>query len=94
MNLICYTEAMSPEAQQSMDEAAEAMAKSKALRRDVSEAIDHTQRMQTAAHAAVNEGLTRKLAQTVTMTVSIHDTSECIHLIQINIVCVCSNICK
>lgn len=54
-----------------MDAAKEAMAKSKVIRREIAEATDHTHRMQVAAHAAVNEGLTRKLAQTVTLTVSI-----------------------
>ena len=54
-----------------MDAAKEAMARSKVIRREITEAIDHTHRMQVAAHAAVNEGLTRKLAQTVTLTVSI-----------------------
>ena len=67
---ILFAESLSPEVQQSMDAAMEAMAKSKAIRKEVIEVIDHTQRMQTAAHSAVNEGLVRKLAQTVTLTVS------------------------
>ena len=67
---ILFAESLSPEVQQSMDAAMEAMAKSKAIRKEVIEVIDHTQRMQAAAHSAVNEGLVRKLAQTVTLTVS------------------------
>ena len=69
---ILSAEALSPEAQQSMDAAMEAMAKSKTIRKEIIEVIDHTQRMQVAAHSAVNEGLVRKLAQTVTLTVSIY----------------------
>ena len=53
-----------------MDAAMESMAKSKVIRKEVMEAIDHTHRMQMAAHSAVNEGLVRKLAQTVTLSVS------------------------
>ena len=53
-----------------MEEARSAIARSKAIRREIAEAIDHTHRMQVAAHSAVNEGLTRKLAQTVTLSVS------------------------
>ena len=52
-----------------MEAAMEAMAKSKAIRKEIVEVIDHTHRMQIAAHSAVNEGLVRKLAQTVTLTV-------------------------
>ena len=48
----------------------ESILKSRALRKEVASIIDHTDRMQQAAHASVNEGLTRKIAQTVTLTVS------------------------
>ena len=50
--------------------AKEAISNSQSIRREVADAIDHTERLQRAAHSSVNEGLTRKLAQTVTMTVS------------------------
>ena len=52
------------------------MSKSKSLRKEINDAVDHTQRMQMAAHSAVNEGLTRKLAQTVTLSVSRATTHE------------------
>ena len=68
-SLFSWTDALSPESQQSMEAAMEAMAKSKAIRKEIVEVIDHTHRMQIAAHSAVNEGLVRKLAQTVTLTV-------------------------
>lgn len=64
-------EALNPEAQQSMLLAREAISQSQTIRREVADAVDHTDRLQKAAHSSVNEGLTRKLAQTVTMTVSI-----------------------
>lgn len=50
--------------------ASEAVSKSKMIRDELYSAISHTWQMQKAAHASVNEGLTRKLAQTVTLTVS------------------------
>ena len=68
-SLFSWVDALSPESQQSIDAAMEAMAKSKAIRKEVVEVIDHTHRMQIAAHSAVNEGMVRKLAQTVTLTV-------------------------
>ena len=51
--------------------AREAISQSQTIRREVADAVDHTERLQKAAHSSVNEGLTRKLAQTVTMAVSI-----------------------
>ena len=51
--------------------AADAISTSQSIRKEVNNAIDHTDRLQKAAHSSVNEGLTRKLAQTVTMSVSV-----------------------
>ena len=53
-----------------MSAAAEAISQSRLLRQEAASAIDHTHRMQEAAHEAVNETLIRKIAQTVTLTVS------------------------
>ena len=60
---------LSPEALQAMVRASEATSNSRLIRQQLYSAIDHTQRKQEAAHSSVNEGLTRKLAQTVTLTV-------------------------
>ena len=53
-----------------MKMAADDISTSQSIRKEVINAIDHTDRLQKAAHSSVNEGLTRKLAQTVTMSVS------------------------
>lgn len=76
-NQCAFSEGLSPEAQQSIDAAKDAMAKSKSIRKEIAEAVDHTHRMQVAAHSAVNEGLTRKLAQTVTLSVSHWNYCSC-----------------
>lgn len=62
--------ALSPEALQSMTLARDTISQSQTIRKEVADAIDHTERLQRAAHSSVNEGITRKLAQTVIMTVS------------------------
>ena len=53
-----------------MTQASEAIGISREIRQQLHTVIDHTQRMQDAAHSSVNEGITRKLAQTVTLSVS------------------------
>ena len=67
-------DSLSPEALQAMTLASEAATNSRVIRQELYNAIDHTQRLQQVAHASVNEGLTRKLAQTVTLTVSCQQT--------------------
>lgn len=72
---ICYVfagpnDALSPEALQAMMLGSEAISKSRVIRQELYTAIGRTKFSQQAAHASVNEGLTRKLAQTVTLTVS------------------------
>lgn len=59
---------MTPDALQSMTLASDARGKSQGIRQELHKAIEQTQRLQQASHDTVNEGLTRKLAQTVTLT--------------------------
>lgn len=51
--------------------ASEAILRSKEMRREVASAVDHAQRLQQAAHESVNENLIKKIAQTITVTVSV-----------------------
>ena len=76
-------DALSPEALQAMMLGSEAVSKSRVIRQELYTAIDRTKFSQQAAHASVNEGLTRKLAQTVTFTVSAKKKSTCSQLVQI-----------
>lgn len=50
--------------------ASEVILRSREVRREAANAIDHTQRLQEAAHESVNEHIIKKIAQTVTLTVS------------------------
>ena len=68
-------DALSPEALQAMMLGSDAVSKSRVIRQELYTAIDHTRYSQQAAHASVDEGLTRKLAQTVTLTVSVESTN-------------------
>ena len=63
-------EAISVEAMQAMTLAGEVILRSREIRREAANAIDHTQRLQEAAHEAVNENVIKKIAQTVTLMVS------------------------
>ena len=51
--------------------ASEAVSRSRVIRQEAASVIDHTHRMQQAAHDAVNEMLVRKIAQTITLTVRV-----------------------
>lgn len=49
--------------------ASEVILKSHDVRREAMSAMDHTQRLQQAAHESVNESLIKRIAQTVTLAV-------------------------
>ena len=58
-----------PEAAAAMEQAREARQRSMALRREIKDAIDNTKRLRDTAHTAVNSGLNKKVAETVTLKV-------------------------
>ena len=59
-----------PECARVISAATEARERSVNLRKEVAEAIEQTVKLQQAAHHSVNDGLTQKVAETVTMRVS------------------------
>ena len=59
----------SPESRNSVLLASEAIVRSREIRRELRAAIDNKRTQQLSAHSTVNEGLTRKIAETVTLTV-------------------------
>lgn len=50
-------------------DAEEARARSAYLRRELKDAIDRTEKLQKAAHKSVNDGITQKVAETITLKV-------------------------
>ncbi|XP_064616215.1 tektin-like protein 1 [Liolophura sinensis] len=72
-----------PECEHSLADAKEARARSAYLRREVHEIIDKTEKLQKAAHKSVNDGLTQKLAETVTLKqhlgVSLGENRHAVH---------------
>jgi len=56
-----------PECANAVKTAVEARERSVTLRKEVAEAIGHTVKLQKAAHKAVNDGMTQKIGETVTM---------------------------
>lgn len=54
-----------------MEQAWDAISQSQQVRRELYSAIEQSHCSQQEAHHMVNEGLTRKLAETVTLTVSV-----------------------
>ncbi|OWF39564.1 coiled-coil domain-containing protein 105-like [Mizuhopecten yessoensis] len=56
-----------PEADQSLLDAEEARSRSGYLRRELKEAIERTEKLKEAAHKSVNDGITQKLSETITL---------------------------
>lgn len=72
-----------PEASSAIDQAREARHRSMGLRREIREAIENTERLQETAHKAVNSGMNKKVAETVTLrqhlTVAAGENRHAIH---------------
>lgn len=56
-----------PEVDQSLADAHDARARSAYLRKELKESIERTEKLQKAAHKSVNDGMTQKLSETVTL---------------------------
>lgn len=63
-------EPLTPAAVEAMSAAEDACSTSSEMRKEAWSTVDHSGRVQQAVHRAVNQGLTQKLAQTVTLAVS------------------------
>ena len=61
--------AYTPECDITLCDAADARARCAFLRRETSNLIEATENLQRAAHMSVNDGITKKIAETVTMKV-------------------------
>ncbi|XP_072015150.1 tektin-like protein 1 [Amphiura filiformis] len=72
-----------PEAAAAMEQAREARQRSVALRKEIKDAIENTRKLRDTAHAAVNGGMNRKVAETVTLqqhlTVASGENRHAIH---------------
>lgn len=56
-----------PEVDQALADAQDARARSAYLRKELKEAIEKTEKLQKAAHKSVNDGMTQKLSETITL---------------------------
>lgn len=59
--------AYTPETDQALADAQDARARSAYLRKELKEAIERTDKLTRAAHKSVNDGMTQKLSETVTL---------------------------
>ena len=59
-----------PEVDQALADAQDARARSAYLRKELKEAIEKTEKLQKAAHKSVNDGMTQKLSETITLKVN------------------------
>ena len=59
-----------PEVDQALADAQDARARSAYLRKELREAIERTEKLQKAAHKSVNDGMTQKLSETITLKVT------------------------
>lgn len=58
-----------PEVDQALADAHDARARSAYLRKELKESVERTEKLQKAAHKSVNDGLTQKLSETITLKV-------------------------
>lgn len=56
-----------PEVDQALADAHDARARSAYLRKELKESVERTEKLQKAAHKSVNDGLTQKLSETITL---------------------------
>ncbi|XP_071802475.1 tektin-like protein 1 [Asterias amurensis] len=72
-----------PEANAAIDQAREARNRSVRLRREIKDAIENTERLVETAHKAVNSGMNKKVAETITLrqhlTVAAGENRHAIH---------------
>lgn len=64
-------DALSAESIHCMSVASDAVLMSREIRQEAACVIDHTHRLQQVAHGTVDMNLTKKIAHTVTLTVSV-----------------------
>ena len=60
-----------PEADQSVSVATEAIQRSQTLLKEVADFIDHTTKVQKDIHKSVNDGITKKASESIAMKVRV-----------------------
>ena len=63
--------AFTPDCSMLVNETATGLETGKKVRAEAASVVSHTERLQKASHDSVNEGLTRKLAETITLKVNV-----------------------
>lgn len=75
-----------PEVDLALADAQDARARSAYLRKELKEAIERTEKLQKAAHKSVNDGMTQKLSETITLKqhlgVSLGENRHAVHRAQ------------